>query len=256
MANKLKAITTKAKALYKSGKFAKWTDAIKAASSSIAGVAPKKKPTKKAPVKKVAAKKLKFNQPKKLHKLTGYNGTTRQGNKTQVHYTKLSGYEPQKEIVVGRIGALSLVKEFAPEVKIRVTRGKKVLTNKILSALDAVNIFKKYITPSKIQTQEFFAVMYCNNAGNVLAVYCHSQGGIQAVTIDTRLILAAALKLAATSLILCHNHPSGNLQPSEADKKLTKNLVDISNSNNIRVSDHVIITKDGYYSFVENGIMR
>ena len=66
MANKLKAITTKAKALYKSGKYSKWTDAIKAASKSVAGVAPKKKPIKKAAVKKVAAKK----SVSKMHKDT------------------------------------------------------------------------------------------------------------------------------------------------------------------------------------------
>lgn len=66
MANKLKAITSKAKALYKSGKYSKWTDAIKAASKQIAGVAPKKKPTKKAAVKKVAAKKA----ISKMHKDT------------------------------------------------------------------------------------------------------------------------------------------------------------------------------------------
>jgi DNA repair protein RadC len=72
---------------------------------------------------------------------------------------------------------------------------------------------------------------------------------------DKRLLMAAALKLGATALVLCHNHPSGSLQPSEADKKITKNIIEVAKLHDMQVLDHVILTKDGYFSFFESGLM-
>jgi DNA repair protein RadC len=68
--------------------------------------------------------------------------------------------------------------------------------------------------------------------------------------------MATALKLAATGMILCHNHPSGNLTPSQADKNITANIIKVANIHDIKVLDHIIITKDGHFSFVENGLLR
>ena len=203
----------------------------------------------------VSGKPLKNN----IKRIFGYEGTKRKGSNTLVHYTnhsKLSGYSTQKEIIVGKIGAVSSLKDFAPEVKIKVNRGKRVKDNKITSVADSVEILKKFITPSKIQTQEFFSVAYLNNNNNVLAIYNHSSGAITSVSIDTRLIMAAALKLAATGMILCHNHPSGNLTPSQADKTITANIIKVANIHDLKVLDHIIITRDGYFSFVENGLLR
>jgi DNA repair protein RadC len=233
------------------------------------GAVKKAAPKKKAPAKGshkdtkshnvkisvVSGKPLKNN----IKRIFGYEGTARKGNKTTVHYSnqsKLSGYSSQPEIIVGKIGSVSLLKDFAPEVKIKVNRGKRVKDNKIMSVLDSVEILKKFITPTKIQTQEFFAVCYLNNNNNVLAIYNHSSGAITSVSIDTRLIMATALKLAATGMILCHNHPSGNLTPSQADKNITANIIKVANIHDIKVLDHIIITKDGHFSFVENGLLR
>jgi len=201
-------------------------------------------------------KKKKKTIVNKDTRLGGYLGTGRKGRFTTVHYERLSGYKMQPEIVVGKIGNVTALKQLAPEVKVRLTRGKVVAKNKISSSEDAVSILKKFITRSKIETQEFAVAMFLNNNSNVLAVYQFGMGGITATVMDERLLMAAALKLGATGIILCHNHPSGQLRPSEADKTVTAKIVKIANLHNMSVVDHIIVTKDGYYSFAENGILR
>jgi DNA repair protein RadC len=68
--------------------------------------------------------------------------------------------------------------------------------------------------------------------------------------------MSGALLIGCTGFILCHNHPSGNLKPSNADIDVTKNITKLANEHDVRVIDHVIITKDSYYSFAENGMLR
>lgn len=172
-----------------------------------------------------------------------------------VNIRVVSGYKQTPEIILGRVGAVALLKSLAPEVKLRITRGKKVRTAKITSASDTADILKKFITPAKIQTQEYSFAMYLNNANNVLAVYQFGMGGFTATIMEKRLLMAAALKLGATAMILCHNHPSGNLTPSNADKIITKQISELANIHDIKVLDHVILTREGYYSFANEGLI-
>jgi DNA repair protein RadC len=176
-------------------------------------------------------------------------------NGTFANFTTLSGYKQTPEIILGKVGALTLLKSLAPEVKLRITRGKKVATNKITSAKDISAILKKFITASKVQTQEYALAMFLNNNSNVLAIYQFGMGGFTSTIMDKRLLMAAALKLGATAIILAHNHPSGKLDPSKADRDITKDIIQIANLHQISVLDHVILTKDGYYSFAENGLI-
>ena len=175
--------------------------------------------------------------------------------KANLDAANLSGYKQTPEIILGRVGAVALLKSLAPEVKLRITRGKKVRTAKITSASDTADILKKFITPAKIQTQEYSFAMYLNNANNVLAVYQFGMGGFTATIMEKRLLMAAALKLGATAMILCHNHPSGNLTPSNADKIITKQISELANIHDIKVLDHVILTREGYYSFANEGLI-
>jgi DNA repair protein RadC len=170
-------------------------------------------------------------------------------------FVSLSGYKFGKEIIVAGIGKLSTLKNLVPEVKLRVTRGKKAISDTIKSSTDGAEIFKRFIGKNKIETQELFAVAYLNQANKVLGVYVHSIGSISSVSVDVRLVLAGALQMGAVSLILCHNHPSGNLRPSEADEKMTKQLIKAASTHNINILDHIIITKDSHYSFAENGML-
>ena len=91
------------------------------------------------------------------------------------------------------------------------------------------------------------------NKGNfVLGIYEASKGGIDSSVVDIRIILSVALKCHATQLILVHNHPSGNLSPSSSDQKITENLKKACKLLEISLLDHLIITKNGYYSFNED----
>jgi DNA repair protein RadC len=88
------------------------------------------------------------------------------------------------------------------------------------------------------------------NKGNfVLGIYEASKGGIDSSVVDIRIILSVAPKCHATQLILVHNHPSGNLNPSSADEKITENLRKACKLLNISFLDHLIITRNDYYSF-------
>ena len=176
-------------------------------------------------------------------------------NKPTNQLTLLSGYNSQKEIIIGKVSTEKKLKDLAPQVKLRITRGKSVDSIVITSAEKSVEVFKKYITKNMVETQEFFAIMYLNNANKCLGVYLVGQGGFTAVVSERRLIMSGALLIGCTGFIMCHNHPSGNLTPSQADKNFTKQIVQLANEHDIKVMDHVIITKDSYYSFAQNGLL-
>ena len=102
---------------------------------------------------------------------------------------------------------------------------------------------------------EEFWVVYLNNGNRVLHYEQLSKGGINGTIVDIRLGMKKALALGAVSLILAHNHPSGTLAPSEADKKITQKFTKAANSLDIKVLDHLIITRDKYFSFADNGLL-
>jgi len=168
-------------------------------------------------------------------------------------FNRISGYNTQPELIVGKIGNIKKIENLIPAIKVRVTRGKSVDTEKIQTSATSVKVFKKYIGKNLIQTQEHFSIMFLNNANKCIGVYMMSSGGYTAVVADVRIILGAALRLASTGIILCHNHPSGNLQPSQADLNFTQKIKIAAEQMDIRVIDHIIVTDNGYYSFMENG---
>ena len=102
---------------------------------------------------------------------------------------------------------------------------------------------------------EEFWVVYLNNSNKVLQIKQLSKGGITGTLVDVRLVLKNALQLSAVAIILSHNHPSGSLIPSEADIGLTKKLKRASESLDIKVLDHVIITEKSYFSFADENLL-
>lgn len=101
---------------------------------------------------------------------------------------------------------------------------------------------------------EEFWVLFLNNSNLVISKSQLSKGGITGTIVDVRLVFKMALETGATALILCHNHPSGDLKPSAADKQITKKLKQAGESLDVKVLDHLIITETKYYSFVDEGI--
>ena len=106
-----------------------------------------------------------------------------------------------------------------------------------------------------LEHEEFWLLML-NRANRVLGRYKVSQGGLSGTVIDTRIILKKALDNLASSIIVCHNHPSGNKQPSDADLKITEKLKKAAEILEIKLLDHVIIADKSYFSFADEGLIN
>ena len=124
----------------------------------------------------------------------------------------------------------------------------------IITPEDSYKILRQIWDPGKIEMVEEFKVLLLNRSNKVLGVFNASSGGITGTIADPRLILAAAVKSNACCLILSHNHPSGSLKPSEADKELTSKIKCAAQYFDIKVLDHIIISSESYLSFAEEGL--
>jgi len=107
----------------------------------------------------------------------------------------------------------------------------------------------------KDHRHEVFGVIYLNGAGKVLHSGIISQGGITGTIADPRLIFKKALEEDAVSIILWHNHPSGSLVPSKADKELTVKIREGSGYFDIKLLDHIIVSEEGHFSFADEGLL-
>lgn len=130
---------------------------------------------------------------------------------------------------------------------------KKTLP-KITMSADAARVFRTYWTDRITYKEEFF-ILLLNQANRVLGISKISEGGLAGTVVDAKMIFQAALKANAAAIILGHNHPSGNLAPSEQDKSLTDKIVKAGKVLDIRVLDHIILTYDDYKSFSDDGLM-
>ncbi|MGA8854630.1 MAG: JAB domain-containing protein [Christiangramia sp.] len=127
---------------------------------------------------------------------------------------------------------------------------------KITSSLSATELLFDAWNKNQIGLQECFKIMLLNNANKVKGIYEVSTGGITGTLVDLRLVFAVILKSLTTAVILAHNHPSGTLRPSEADKRLTEKIINAAMLFDIKVLDHLIITPDGnYFSFADEGLI-
>ncbi len=102
---------------------------------------------------------------------------------------------------------------------------------------------------------EEFWVMFLNRANRLIKAECVSKGGLSGTVVDNRIIFKKALLKLSSGLILAHNHPSGNLNPSQADIQLTKKIEEGGKMLDIKVIDHLIITESGYFSFADEGLL-
>lgn len=128
---------------------------------------------------------------------------------------------------------------------------------RISSSEDALVYLLEGYDRNTISLQEQFVVLYLNRSNAVLGVYRNAIGGLTGTIADIRIILSVALKIAATGIIISHNHPSGNLQPSKADENLTAKLKDSAQVMDITLLDHFILDETGgdYFSFAEEGLL-
>ena len=122
----------------------------------------------------------------------------------------------------------------------------------IRNSADAFEYFYMRISDT---THEQFWVMLLNQANRVIKMVKVSDGGVNGTTADPKRIFKIALENNATAMMLCHNHPSGNVQPSERDKALTRNIVNGGKLLEIKILDHIIVGIDKYFSFADSGLL-
>lgn len=179
------------------------------------------------------AKKLLINSNNSLNELS---------TKSLQELSKVKG--------IGSAKAVSLLVAF--EIGKRVRSEKVEQNNRIDSPNDVLELMQDKIAYRK---HEEFWVIYLNHSNLILKVSQISKGGITNAPVDIRIILHEALNLKATSMLLSHNHPSGNLQPSKADIEVTKKIRSAAAMMDISLIDHVIVFERERFSFVENSIV-
>ena len=135
----------------------------------------------------------------------------------------------------------------------RRRRGEEALEKKKITSSSSVFELMQPII-GELPHEEFW-IVYLNNSNKVLQKIQLSKGGITGTLVDVRLVLKTALQIGAIGLILTHNHPSGTLVPSQADKNITQKLKIASESIDIKVLDHLIITEKAYFSFADENLL-
>jgi DNA repair protein RadC len=151
---------------------------------------------------------------------------------------------------IGEAKAITIIA--AMELGRRRNQSVALELEKITCSRDVANYLRPAI--GDLPHEEFW-VLFLNRQNKILDKVMLSKGGMTGTVIDVRLVLRQALEKRATSLIFCHNHPSGNLEPSDADRKITQQLKEAAVVMEIPLLDHLIITQAGYYSFADEGIL-
>ena len=140
--------------------------------------------------------------------------------------------------------------ELVYKSKVKPSERPQIKTSK-----ESYQLLLKSWDSNRIEFVEQFKVILMNRANRVLGIYELSTGGVTGTVADIKLVFMAALKANACSLIVSHNHPSGNLKPSMADEELTRKIKAAGTVLEIKVLDHVIVTTEGYFSFADEGMI-
>lgn len=139
-----------------------------------------------------------------------------------------------------------------PEIKLQYHTSEFIGT--VNRSDECAALLRKLIPEGTIEMQEQVIVLYLNRANKVIGYYRHSTGGVNSTIMDVKLIVSTALKSLSSGIIIAHNHPSGNLKPSEQDIAITNTIKKAVAAVDVSLLDHIIITKDGYYSFADEGL--
>lgn len=155
---------------------------------------------------------------------------------------KIKGIGPAKAIIIAAALELGRRRHGALAIGKPVVKGSKDIANYLQTMLRDLSY-------------EVFAVVFLNRANRINHFEVVSEGGITGTVADPRIILKKALQEDAVSLILCHNHPSGDLRPSRADEELTRKIKEAARYLDISILDHIIVSETGYFSFADEGLL-
>lgn len=151
---------------------------------------------------------------------------------------------------IGQAKAITIVA--AMELANRIKRSEIKELKQISSSFDAFQLMQTLI--GDLPHEEFW-VLCLNNSNKVIYQFQLSKGGLTSTVVDIRMLFKTALEHLSTAILLIHNHPSGQLRPSQADKEITKKIAQAGEHLEIRLLDHIIITRESYYSFADNGLI-
>jgi DNA repair protein RadC len=126
--------------------------------------------------------------------------------------------------------------------------------SKIRTGQDAADFIRKFYGDDLTLFESFYLLLL-NRGNNTIGYAKISQGGITGTVVDQRIVCKYAIDSLATGVILAHNHPSGNINPSESDKSMTRNLQQCLRVFDIQVLDHIILTEDSFFSFANEGLL-
>ena len=163
---------------------------------------------------------------------------------------KLSLKDFQKIKGIGNAKAIAITA--ALELGRRRSGGNLLQRTKVTSSKEIAVYLRSIL---KDNSNEVFAVLFLNQANKIKNFKIMSKGGITGTVADPRIILKQALDEGATSLVLSHNHPSGNLRPSRADQELTQKIKQAASYFDIKILDHIIVSDEGHYSFADEGLL-
>ena len=150
---------------------------------------------------------------------------------------------------IGKAKAITICAALELSTRRNLAENKKEM---IASSKDAAQFLQAQL---QFKKHEVFIVIYLNNANKILHHETISEGGMTGTVADPRIIFKHALENNATSIILAHNHPSGNLQPSKSDIELTTKIKNAATMLEIKVIDHIIVSNEGYLSLADEGMM-
>lgn len=143
-----------------------------------------------------------------------------------------------------------------PEIKLSYIRKRTISElTKLTTSKIVYDTFLSIWDRKVINLYEEFKVIYLDYSNHPLGIYAHSTGGVTGTVVDVKMIIGVALKCCAQALVVAHNHPSGNTQPSTADITITKKIREAAAFFNLNLVDALIITEEQYYSFSDNGLL-
>ncbi len=151
---------------------------------------------------------------------------------------------------IGDAKAISIIA--ALELGRRRKETETIKRDKISCSKDVFEIMQPFMLD--LPHEEFW-LLNLSRSNAVIKKELISRGGVSGTVVDTKMIFKSAVENLASSIIICHNHPSGNLKPSDADIRITKNIKEAGRVMDIQLFDHVIITENGYYSFNDEGVL-
>lgn len=151
---------------------------------------------------------------------------------------------------IGDAKAISIIA--ALELGRRRKETETIKRDKITCSKDVFDIMQPFMLD--LPHEEFW-LLNLSRSNAVIKKELISRGGVSGTVVDTKMIFKSAVENLASSIIICHNHPSGNLKPSDADIRITKNIKEAGRVMDIQLFDHVIITESGYYSFTDEGLL-